>query len=110
MATANSSIADPALEEIANQEIERGLQLDFYSPAILQQPMVLSAWASFFRNQYVALKEQLARSDFDRKAELYRRVTNVLEKVETKIVKSPQMEQVFRNDPFGSSMVSSTRG
>ncbi len=84
-------------DPLVQQDIERGLRIDFYSET---DAMLLASWASFFRDQFVEARQELAKASFDRNAETYRRATHFVERVETKILKTNAMKQLFRRHPL----------
>jgi hypothetical protein len=84
-------------DQLVQQDIERGLRIDFYSET---DPMLLASWASFFRDQFIEARQELAKASYDRNAETYRRATHFVERVETKILKTNAMKQLFRRHPL----------
>lgn len=86
-----------AADQLVQQDIERGLRIDFYSET---DPMLLASWASFFRDQFIEVRQELAKASFDRNAETYRRATHFVERVETKILKTNPMKLLFRRHPM----------
>ena len=78
--------AAPELAQLSNgeEELLRGGTINFYA---IQDPMILAAWASFFRDQYTRFKKELDVRDF-------------LRTVETEIVPSLAIKEIFRILPF----------
>lgn len=87
------------IDQVVQQDIERGLRIDFYSES---NNMLLASWASFFRDQFVEARNQLAKANYDRTAESYRRATHFVERVEYKILNTGAMKQLFRRHPLTS--------
>lgn len=81
------------------QDIQRGLHVDFYNET---DSRLLAAWASFFRDQFLEARNQLAKANYDRNAETYRRTAHFVERVETKIVYTPAVKRLFRQYPLTS--------
>ena len=100
-ATSASSAAMAAAAEgmklMVQRNIERGLQIDFYSEG---DPMILASWASFFRDQFIETRHELSKAKNDRTAEAYRRATGFVERVEMKILDTNAMKQIFRRLPI----------
>jgi len=93
--TAMAAAAE-GMKQLVQQDIERGLQIDFYSERDL---MTLASWASFFRDQYIETRSELSMARNDRTAEAYRRATGFVERVEMKILDTSAMKQIFRRLP-----------
>jgi hypothetical protein len=84
-------------------EVDRGRSLDFYA---IRDPLLLASWASFFRDQYIMTQKELDRAKYDRTSEVYRQVSSFLQRVQTHVLKTEEMETVFRRSPFSSDLVS----
>lgn len=112
MTMSGTTTGGGGVDPLVQQDIERGLRIDFYAET---DAMLLASWASFFRDQFVEARQELARASYDRNAETYRRATHFVERVETKILKTNAMKLLFRrhplthiNDPVSSPTLSSS--
>jgi hypothetical protein len=89
--------ATQGMKQLVLQDIERGLQIDFYAEG---DRMILASWASFFRDQFIETRNELANARNDRTAEAYRRATGFVERVEMKVLDTNAMKQIFRRLPI----------
>jgi hypothetical protein len=80
-----------------HEDIERGLRIDFYTE---RDPTLLASWASFFRDRFLEVRHELTKATFDRNAETYRRATHFVERVESKVLDSSAIKQLFRKYPL----------
>eukprot|EP00934_Nitzschia_sp_Nitz4_P007745 Nitzschia sp. Nitz4//scaffold232_size35869//33896//35704//NITZ4_007816-RA/size35869-snap-gene-0.49-mRNA-1//1//CDS//3329543357//7735//frame0 len=95
-----TSTVTHSMDPLVQQDIQRGLQIDFYSE---KDPGLLASWASFFRDQFIEARNQLAKANYDRNAETYRRVTHLVERVESKIIPSQSsFKRLYRQHPLTS--------
>jgi hypothetical protein len=96
MGTTTTAATD-GMNLMVQQYIERGLQIDFYSEG---DHILLASWASFFRDQFIETRNELAKAKNDRTAEAYRRATGFVERVEMKVLETNAMKQIFRRWPI----------
>jgi hypothetical protein len=104
----------------ANQDIQRGLSIDFYA---VSDPLLVASWASFFRDQYLRVVaqeqgdqpsdvprtqdhcgQQQRQEEVDWRRDVDSFLTDVLA---SKVLRGPQMRYVFRQIPFSESKVGS---
>ena len=97
--SAAMAAATEGMKVLVQRDIERGLQIDFYSEG---DPMTLASWASFFRDQFIETRHELSKAKNDRTAEAYRRATGFVERVEMKILDTNAMKQIFRRLPIAA--------